>query len=160
MEDQDLRWNMDTSSFDTWYQTTWTKENKTVPYIFNGKTLGTFRRACYGDIQDNINKCYHRNIKDQFLNNPNNYKSTHVVFKDNFCYVKVGYSSNQIKAALTILENKKTFTGKVKNSYLNVYLYLLKVIKKIKSFKENKEEEESMAEFLDYNFVKTKQLWH
>lgn len=155
MENKDLRWNMETSSFDTWYQTTWTKENKTVPYIFNGKTLGTFRRACYGDIQDNINKCYQRDVKDQFLNNSNNYKSTHVVFKDNFYYKKVGYSSDQIKLALTILENKKTIFGRLKNNYLNLCLYILNMYTKIKNLKEEKEEKKTMKEFLDHNFNKT-----
>ena len=156
MENKDLRWNMETSSFDTWYQTTWTKENKTVPYIFNGKTLGTFRRACYGDIQDNINKCYQRDVKDQFLNNSNNYKSTHVVFKDNYHYVKVGYSSDQIKLALTILENKKTIFGRLKNNYLNLCLYILNMYTKIKNLKKEREEEKTMKEFLDHNFNKTK----
>ena len=53
MENKDLRWNEKTSSFDTWNQMTFTKEeNKEIPYITNSEILGTFRRAYLHGMQE------------------------------------------------------------------------------------------------------------
>ena len=53
MENQDLRWNSHTNSFDTWNQMTFTnEETETIPYVCNGNILGTFRRAYLNGMQE------------------------------------------------------------------------------------------------------------
>ena len=52
MENQDLRWNEITNSFYTWNQMTFTKEDITIPYVCNGETFGTFRRAHLNGMQE------------------------------------------------------------------------------------------------------------
>jgi hypothetical protein len=129
MENQDLRWNEITNSFDTWNQMTFTKEkNKIISYVCNGNVLGTFRRAHLNDMQEYIcpegedvyNSQEERNIKKKELE------------KKTFNYRLPADSEQQLKynsVINSILDYKDYDEYKYKTSLKYKVLKFLKLIK-------------------------------